>query len=506
MKRQAVTGILLMLLAAFFTIGSDETAWAATAHGDSPLFTLDAHPQGDSDGDGFSDEVEGNADPDGDGSPNYSDTDSDEDGVPDATERISGSDPYDFGSPTQLPMNAWPVAAMLAALGAALLLVRRNRGVTASLVLFAVLVLTGGNAAAQGPSVSNVTVSERGGTEHGVFDVYYDLAHPQGVLCKVILFLSKDGGATFPFVCTTVSGDTGPEVVPGPGKHIVWNGYRDCWAELISQAKLRVVASDTPETPEGEGEGEDEGEGTPGETQTIMLPGSVPLEIVWIPAGTFIMGRYPGEQDSNDREDPQHQVTLSHGFWMGKYEVTQAQWEAVTGNNPSYSQGANAGYENTDNRPVEQVSWNDVTQTFIPALNNATGLSFRLPTEAEWEYSCRAGTQTRFYWGEDYDLLGIGSYAWYWPNSDSLTHDVGGRSPNSFGLYDISGNVWEWGQDRYGTYPGGAVIDPAGPGTGSYRVLRGGSSNAYGFDCRSAYRYYAFASSKTSSIGFRLAK
>lgn len=511
MQRHAVSGILLMLLATFFTIEPQEAAWATTAHDDSPLFALDARPLGDSDGDGLSDAVEGNADPDGDGDPNYSDTDSDEDGIPDATERISGSDPYDFGNPTQLPMNAWPAAALIAALGATLLHARRDRGVSAWLVLFGVLFLAE-NAAAQGPSVSNVTVSERSGAQHGVFDVYYDLAHPLGVLCKVTLLLSKDGGTTFPFICTTITGDTGPEIVPGPGKHIVWNGYRDCWGEMISQARIRVVAADAPDIPEGENEGEGEGEGesegepTPGGTQTIMLPGSVPLEMVWIPAGAFMMGRYSGEQDSTTQEDPQHQVTLSHGFWMGKYEVTQAQWQAVTGSNPSHFQGANAEFENTDHRPVEQVSWNDVTQTFVPALNNATGLTFRLPTEAEWEYACRAGTQTRFHWGEDYSLLDIGGYAWYSLNSESRTHDVGGLSPSAFGLYDMSGNVCEWGQDRYGTYPNGAATDPVGPASGPYRILRGGSRSAYGFSCRSACRDYTFASSWASTIGFRLAR
>ncbi|MBP7429727.1 MAG: formylglycine-generating enzyme family protein [Candidatus Hydrogenedentes bacterium] len=237
----------------------------------------------------------------------------------------------------------------------------------------------------------------------------------------------------------------------------------------------------------------------PGATEeTIMLPGNVPLEMVWIPAGTFLMGRwYPDEQDSVSDEAPQHQVTLSQGFWMGKYEVTQTQWEAVMGSNPAYFSGAN--------RPVEWVSWNEV-QSFITALNSLTGETFRLPTEAEWEYACRGGRKTRFYWGDDPTYTQIGNYAWYGSNSGGRTHDVGTKLPNGFDLYDMSGNVWEWCQDWYDAYSSGSVTDPTGPASGPHRVGRGGGWSSDGAYCRSAYRSSFDPSGTGDYIGFRLSR
>jgi len=266
---------------------------------------------------------------------------------------------------------------------------------------------------------------------------------------------------------------------------------------------------------EGEGEtwseGEAEGEGESENETTVLLPGNVPLTMVWIPAGTFQMGRAPDEQDSFAAgEAPQHEVTLSSGFWLGKYEVTQAQWAAVMGSNPSHFQGG--AYGDTSNRPVEMVSWDDITGVFLPALNTASGMTFRLPTEAEWEYACRAGNHTpttRYYWGDDAAYSLIGTYAWYYSNSGGQTHNVGTAGttghPNAFGLYDMSGNVAEWTQDWYGDYPNGAVTDPTGSATGSSRVVRGGSWDDGGPSCRSAYRYtYAPVFAKRY-FGFRLA-
>jgi len=221
--------------------------------------------------------------------------------------------------------------------------------------------------------------------------------------------------------------------------------------------------------PEG-GEGEGEGEIVAGTLRTFAG-----IDFVYCPAGTFMMGRYPGEQDSNSDEDPQHEVTLTQGFWMSKYEVTQAQWRAVTGASPSYFSG--------DNRPVEQVSWNDIAASggFIEKLNASNpGLGFRLPTEAEWEYACRAGT-TGDYAGS------LDEMGWYDENSGKQTHPVGQKKPNAWGLYDMHGNVCEWCWDWYGeNLPGG--IDPVGPASGSYRVYRGGGWGNYAFFCRAAYR------------------
>ena len=210
------------------------------------------------------------------------------------------------------------------------------------------------------------------------------------------------------------------------------------------------------------------------------------------------MGGMSGEQDSTTDENPQHQVTLTHGFWMGKYEVTQAQWQAVMGTNPSHFTG-------DLNRPVEQINWSD-TQSFITTLNTLTNKTFRLPSEAEWEYACRAETTTRFYWGDDANYGQIGNYTWHDPNSGETTHPVGEKWPNAFGLFDMSGNVWELCQDWYSDYTAGATTDPTGPTSGTYRVLRGGGIYDEAQYCRSADRDYFNPSSKYYDLGFRLAR
>ena len=202
---------------------------------------------------------------------------------------------------------------------------------------------------------------------------------------------------------------------------------------------------------------------TSGSTAMVILPslleGAKPLEIVLLPAGTFTMGSPTDEQD-RESDETQHVVTISQPFYIGAYEVTQAQWEALMGGNPSHNAG-------NPNHPVENVSWNDC-QDFILALNALVQGTFRLPTEAEWEYACRAGTTTRFYWGEDPQ----GAYEWYFSNSGQQSQPVGQKLPNPWGLYDMGGNVLEWCLDWYGDYPSGSVTDPSGPASGTGRVLR----------------------------------
>ena len=181
------------------------------------------------------------------------------------------------------------------------------------------------------------------------------------------------------------------------------------------------------------------------------------IQFVWVPAGEFRMGG----AKAIGSERPRTRVRISRGFYLGKYEVTQAEWQAVMGSNPSHFD------ECGPTCPVEEVSWNDV-QEFIRKLNAAVGVErYRLPTEAEWEYAARAGTA-----GERYGNLD--AIAWYNGNSGGRTHPVGRKAPNAWGLYDMLGNVFEWVQDWYGDYPGGAVTDPRGPASGSTRVLRGG--------------------------------
>jgi formylglycine-generating enzyme required for sulfatase activity len=214
------------------------------------------------------------------------------------------------------------------------------------------------------------------------------------------------------------------------------------------------------------------------------------IEMVYIPPGSFMMGSTNGVAD----EKPVHEVTINYSFYMGKYEVTQAQWQAVMGSNPSSFKDCGG------NCPVEEVSWNDA-QNFINKLNEANdGYKYRLPSEAEWEYACRAGT-TGDYYAADVDDIG-----WY-DKSGKKTHAVGGKQPNAFGLYDMSGNVWEWCKDWYHDSYNGAPTDGSAWLTGGeqkYRVLRGGSWLSYASFLRSALRYWVTLDDRGSYDGFRV--
>ena len=232
------------------------------------------------------------------------------------------------------------------------------------------------------------------------------------------------------------------------------------------------------------------------------LPGGAEMEFVWIEAGVFQMGSPSSEPGRDSDEGPVHEVEISEGFWLGKYEVTQGQWEAVMGRNPSLYQG-------DARRPVERVSWHDV-QAFIAKLNDAAGSAvYRLPSEAEWEYACRAGTSTRWSLGDDdgNDESLLGNYAWYGGNnSPSGTKVVGQKEPNGWGLYDMHGNVYEWVQDWYGAYNSSRQVDPLGPSSGSSRVVRGGYFNRYARFVRSAIRYNGSPGYRHRRIGVRLVR
>lgn len=215
----------------------------------------------------------------------------------------------------------------------------------------------------------------------------------------------------------------------------------------------------------------------------------ITLNMVWIPAGTFTMGSPHTEADRYD-DERQHEVTLSRGFWLGQFEVTQELWERVMRSNISWYKGAD--------RPAENVSWDD-SQVFIEKLNRLVrGGGFRLPTEAEWEYACRAGTT-----GSHAGMLD--AMAWYGGNAGGTTQPVGTKQPNAWGLYDMHGNVWEWCQDWFGEYPG-EVTDPSGPPSGSNRVYRGGCWFNRDRDCRSALRWAYHPSYRDYDLGFRLAR
>lgn len=228
------------------------------------------------------------------------------------------------------------------------------------------------------------------------------------------------------------------------------------------------------------------------EVLTFTVNG-VSFDMVEVRGGTFMMGATSEQHDADNDEKPVHQVTVS-SFYMGKTEVTQALWKAVTGREPSYFKGSN--------RPVEQVSWEDC-QDFIAKLNRLTGKHFRLPTEAEWEFAARGGIKSfcTQYSGEYY----LDEVAWYTNNSSSQTHDVGTKRPNELGLYDMSGNVWEWCSDWYGSYSSVSQTNPTGPSSGSDRVLRGGSWNVNARSCRVSYRSDNGPGLRNCRYGLRLA-
>ncbi|NUM53711.1 MAG: formylglycine-generating enzyme family protein [Candidatus Hydrogenedentes bacterium] len=228
------------------------------------------------------------------------------------------------------------------------------------------------------------------------------------------------------------------------------------------------------------------------------------IRFVWCPAGAFTMGRHLGESGSLPSEDPAHTVTFAKGFWISKFEVTQKQWKDVMGFNPSFHQGA--GYPNADDRPVDNVSWYDA-QDFIDELNAANPKRhFRLPSEAEWEYACRAGTMTRFYWGEDNKTKKIDRFAWFQMNSGGETNPAGLKKGNEWHLFDMSGNVWEWVQDTFqSTYNGAPVDGSAWVVSGStQRTVRGGSWYNNSMVCRSAYRGGMGPDGHYGDYGFRI--
>ena len=235
------------------------------------------------------------------------------------------------------------------------------------------------------------------------------------------------------------------------------------------------------------------------------LPGGAEMAFAWIELGVFQMGSPSSEEGRREDEGPVHEVEISEGFWLGKYEVTQEQWEAVMGTTP----WSGKDYVVSDpSHPAVYISWHNV-QAFIHLLNEAAGDSlYRLPSEAEWEYACRAGSTTRWSFGDDESQLT--RYAWYhdnaWNVGEEYAHVVGQKKPNAWGLYDMHGNVWEWVQDWYDSdyYNSSPRIDPPGPSSGSRRVGRGGDFIGYAQAARSAFRGNVSPDGRSNLIGVRL--
>jgi formylglycine-generating enzyme required for sulfatase activity len=400
-------------------------------------------------------------------------------------------------------------------------------------VIMAVLLLSATLAQAQGTQllVTNVQVQQRQFT--ALYDITYDLESVGDIAVTVSLFLSTDSGATYPNLCATVSGDVGAGVLPGTGKHIVWDAGADFPGLSSPTCRLRVTADD------GQSE--------------------IPAGFVAIPPGTFMMGS-PTTEPLRQADETQHQVTLTHGVYVQTTEVTNqqyrdmAQWaydhgyvtatstylyDSLDGSTQILKRLGAGNYEMTfsagvfscinPTHPVKLVTWYGSVaycdwlslQQGLPRAyshstwecnsgNPYTAAGYRLPTEAEWEYACRAGTQTAFNTGS---CLDAGTEANYYGSNPytgcppgpyvGWTVPVGTYPANAFGLYDMHGNLWEWCNDRYGTY-GGTVTDPVGPGAGSARVIRGGDWYDYALYCRSAFRISTVHPSYADrGLGFR---
>ncbi len=291
--------------------------------------------------------------------------------------------------------------------------------------------------------------------------IYYDLVG-DGVYSTDV-YCSEDGGTTWGKPLVHVSGDVWKNQKPGVNKEVVWDVLKER-ENLMGEILFKIKVENVYE-----------------------------IDMVFVKGGTFTMGS-PTSEAFKFGDETQHLVTLSD-FYIGKYEVTQKQWKEIMGSNPSAFSGC-------DNCPVEQVSWNDV-QEFIKKLNQKTGKNYRLPTEAEWEFAARGGNQSKgtIYSGSN----NIDEVAWDNNNSGNKSHPVGMKKANELGLYDMSGNVWEWCNDWYEEYPSGSQTNPKGPSSGTLRVLRGGSWDYRTQFCRSARRNNFNPDKHVNYFGFRMA-
>lgn len=347
------------------------------------------------------------------------------------------------------------------------------------IVILTSMIITAQN---QAPVVENVRFTQRTDGSFKV-DIYYDVNDADGDSMTISMLVSEDAGSTFDFLATSLSGDFGENIKSGTDKHIEWNFASDHPNYFSDQIQIKIVANDNGGYP-------------------------IVAGMIFVEGGTFQMG----SNDGYSIERPEHSVTLN-SFYIGKYEVTQAEWQKVMGNNPSSFVG--------DTNPVENVTWNDAI-TYCNKLSEEDSLTkfytidgtnvianwgangYRLPTEAEWEYAGGGGAMTA-----GYNYCGgnnANNVAWYSDNSEGKTHEVGTKLPNVLGLYDMSGNIIEWCNDLFGEhyYSDSPINNPQGPTTGDYRVFRGGSWNVSSDYCRVKYRGYGNNSS--NYIGFRIVR
>ena len=324
------------------------------------------------------------------------------------------------------------------------------------------------NLVAFGQRVSNARFEQVGKQVRICYDLSSD--------ASIEIYLSTDGGKTFEYSpLRSVTGDVGKKVLAGYNRCAMWDVLSD--KEKLQGNNITFKIRAVPLS----------------SNQTFTVAG-VSFTMVFVEGGTFTMGATSEQgDDADDDEKPTHSVTLSD-YYIGETEVTQALWKAVMGSNPSYFKG--------DNLPVENVSYDDV-KTFITKLNQKTGKTFRLPTEAEWEYAARGGGKSKGY--KYSGSNNIDDVAWYEDNSNNKTHPVKTKQPNELGIYDMTGNVWEWCSDKYGAYSSSSQTNPTGPSLGSNRVFRGGSWGYFAWYCRASNRSYDDLSYLNFILGFRLA-
>ena len=378
--------------------------------------------------------------------------------------------------------------------------------------LFTLFLFTVPHATANVPQVDQVRFRQ---TQDDQVVITYDLNQTAGQLCSIELWLSQDGGKTYTSQPRSISGDVGKGISGGTEKQIIWDVFADIrkleGADFVFKVialyqgipkaqplveRPPVIITEKPLSAQVH------------DGLVIQLPGNVPLEMVWIEAGGYEMGSSRSEEGRDDDEGPKHNVIISRGFYLGKYEITQAQWEAVMASQPWAEKPF---VKEGPDYPATYISYEDI-QNFISRLNQTAGthITYRLPTEAEWEYACRAGSTGRWSFGDvERDLMGN---AWFdksaWDINEKYAHRVGTRSPNPWGLNDMHGNVWEWvldwyAEDYYSTSPG---ADPQGPSSGTQRILRGGNFNRNARGVRSADRYPNKASKRDNDIGARLVR
>ena len=324
------------------------------------------------------------------------------------------------------------------------------------------------NLVAFGQRVSNARFEQVGKQVRICYDLSSD--------ASIEIYLSTDGGKTFEYSpLRSVTGDVGKKVLAGYNRCAMWDVLSD--KEKLQGNNITFKIRAVPLS----------------SNQTFTVAG-VSFTMVFVEGGTFTMGATSKQgDDAYYNARPTHRVTLSD-YYIGETEVTQALWKAVMGSNPSFFKGSNL--------PVENVSYDDV-KTFITKLNQKTGKSFRLPTEAEWEYAARGGKKSKGY--KYSGSNNIGDVAWYECNSKFEINPVKKKRPNELGIYDMSGNVWEWCSDWYGGYSSNAQTNPQGPSSGSYRVRRGGFWLGDARNCRVSARDYDYPSCVFGSDGFRLA-